>query len=162
MLKKNILVLIIFFLISIIFSCHKNKKDAELAMISQYLEDHNITEEPLADGLYFIQTEFSTTSTDKSVYPHEGDTVIIMYQGYLLSDTNVVFDRKTIDNPAHYVYLTDKVISGWEESVGMMKKDAPVLLIIPSDLAYKGKQTGIIPPYSTLIFDARILDIKKP
>lgn len=144
------------------FSCHKNKKDAESALISEYLEEHKITTEPQADGLYFIETGFSVSTSSESVFPEKGDTVIITYKGYLLSDPSVIFDKKTTDEPAHYVYKEDKVIPGWEEAVGMMKKNASVLIIIPSDLAYKGKQAGIIPPYSTLIFEARIIDIRKP
>ncbi len=152
-----------FFVIALAFvSCNKNQKDIELTLLSDYLEEHNITQDPLPDGLYFINTGFSTSETINSEVPHRGDTVIISYKGYLLADPSVVFDEKTIKNPAYYVYLTDNVIPGWEEAVGMMKKDAPVQIIIPSDLAYNGKQTGIIPPYSTLIFEARILDIKKP
>ncbi len=156
-----------YFFIILIFlgglnSCNKNEKDAEKALISEYLEEHGITEDPLPDGLYLIETGFSTSSSIESDFPQKGDTVIIMYKGYLLANPSVVFDEKTIDEPAHYVYLEDNVIRGWEEAVGMMKKDASVLIIIPSDLAYKGRQTGIIPPYSTLIFEARILDIRKP
>ena len=131
-------------------------------MLSEYLETHNITEEPISGDLYVIQTGFSVSLSNQSVLPAKGDTVIIMYKGYLLSDSTVVFDEKSYENPAKYVYLTDKVIPGWEKAVGFMKKNAPALIIIPSDLAYKGNQTGIIPPYSTLIFEARILDIKKP
>ena len=145
-----------------LISCNKNKKDTELAMLSEYLERNHITEEPQGDGLYVIQTGFSTSSATQSALPQRGDTVVVMYKGYLLSDSTVVFDEKPYDNPSKYVYLKDKVIPGWEEAVGMMKKDAPALIIIPSDLAYKGNQTGIIPPYSTLIFEARILEIKKP
>ncbi len=162
MFKKASYFFIISFVLGGFISCNKNQKDTELALISKYLEEHNITEEPLADGLYLIETGFSVSGSFDSDFPEEGDTVIIIYKGYLLSNPSVVFDEKTINNPAHYVYLKDNVIKGWEEAVGMMKKNSPVLMIIPSDLAYKGKQTGIIPPYSTLIFEARIIDIRKP
>jgi len=155
-----------FFIFLIIFiefiSCNKNKKDAEKALISEYLEAHEITENPLPDGLYVIETGFSVSTSFESNFAEEGDTVIIIYKGYLLSNPSVIFDNKTIDEPVRYVYLKDNVIRGWEEAVGLMKKNASALIIIPSDLAYKGKQTGIIPPYSTLIFEARILDIRKP
>jgi len=162
MFKNSPYIFIFFLLAAGLISCNKNKKDAELALISEYLEEHNITEEPLADGLYFIETGFSVSTSSESDFARKGDTVIVMYKGYLLSDTSVIFDEKTIEEPTHYVYLVDKVIPGWEEAVGMMKKNASALIIIPSDLAYKGKQNGIIPPYSTLIFEARILDIRKP
>jgi len=156
----HIFTILIFF--GVFISCNKNKKDAEKALISEYLEAHEITEDPLPDGLYVIETGFSVSSSSESEFATEGDTVIIIYKGYLLANPSVVFDKKTIDEPARYVYLKDYVIRGWEEAVGLMKKNASALIIIPSDLAYKGKQTGIIPPYSTLIFEARILDIRKP
>ncbi|RLD48524.1 MAG: hypothetical protein DRI94_12415 [Bacteroidetes bacterium] len=162
MVKKASYIFIIFLILGVLISCNKNKKDAELALISEYLEEHNITEEPQADGLYLIETGFSVSTSSESDFPQKGDTVIVIYKGYLLSNASVIFDEKTIDEPAHYVYLSDNVIKGWEEAVGMMKKDVSALIIIPSDLAYKGKQTGIIPPYSTLIFEVRIIDIRKP
>ncbi len=144
----------------LIFSCNKNQKDAERALLSQYLEENNIIKDPVADGLYIIENGFSTS--ESSDFPQKGDTLIIIYKGYLLSDQNIVFDEKTIDNPGKYVYLTDKVIPGWEKAVGLMKKNMPALLIMSSDWAYKGHQTGIIPPYSTLIFEVRIVEIIKP
>ena len=162
MFRKASYFFIVFSVLGGFISCNKNKKDTETALISEYLEEHSITEDPLPDGLYLIETGFSVSGSSDSEFPEKGDTVIIIYKGYLLSNPSIIFDEKTIDNPAHYVYLKDNVIEGWEEAVGMMKKNAPVLMIIPSDLAYKGKQTGIIPPYSALIFEARIIDIKKP
>ncbi|NPA69034.1 MAG: FKBP-type peptidyl-prolyl cis-trans isomerase [Chlorobi bacterium] len=148
-------------LLSGVYSCDKNEKDAEAALLSEYLKEHNITQEPTADGLYLVESGFSTSGYPDYDFPAEGDTVLIAYKGYLLADTSVVFDEKSIYKPARYAYLKDDVIPGWEEAVGMMKKNVPVLIIIPSDLAYGGDRTGIIPPYSTLIFEAKITDIIK-
>lgn len=151
-----------FFLLVLIFiSCNKNQKDEEAALLSEYLESHNIENEPV-NGIYIIETGFSPSGSTQAETPAAGDTVLIMYKGYLLTDSTIIFDQKPYDDPLKYVYLKDKVIPGWETAVGQMKKNVPAKIIIPSDYAYKGNQTGIIPPFSTLIFEARITDIHKP
>ncbi len=149
------------FLILLVFSCTKDKKNTEKALLAKYLEEHNIKEDPQGSGLYVLETGFSTHQTGQ-LSPEAGDTVVLIYKGYLLADPKVVFDERTLEKPLKYVYLKDAVIPGWEEAIGLMKKNTPALIIIPSKLAYKGKHTGMIPPYSTLIFEARIIDIIKP
>ncbi len=141
--------------------CNKNQKDEEKTLLSEYLESHNIDAEP-TNGIYILETGFSTSGASEALSPAEGDTTVIMYKGYLLTDSTIVFDEKSYDDPFCYVYLKDKVIPGWERAIGLMKENIPAKIIIPSDLAYKGNQTGIIPPYSTLIFDAKIIEIRKP
>ena len=88
MVKKASYIFIIFLILGVLISCNKNKKDAELALISEYLEEHNITEEPQADGLYLIETGFSVSTSSESDFPQKGDTVIVIYKGYLLSNAS--------------------------------------------------------------------------
>ena len=145
----------------VLFSCNKDKKDEEQALLSEYLESHNIKTEPV-NGVYVVETGFSASGANAALSPVKGDTAVVMYRGYLLADSTVVFDQRPYDDPLYYVFLTDRVLPGWETAIGLMRENIPAKIIIPSDKAYKGNQAGIIPPYSTLIFDARILKIKKP
>jgi len=54
----------------------------------------------------------------------------------------------------------EMVIQGWTEGIMLMSPGSIYKLYIPSDLAYgKDGIQGMIPPYSTLIFDVELLEI---
>lgn len=54
----------------------------------------------------------------------------------------------------------EMVIQGWTEGIMLMSPGSIYKLYIPSDLAYgKDGIQGIIPPYSTLIFNVELLEI---
>jgi FKBP-type peptidyl-prolyl cis-trans isomerase len=152
------------FLILLVFSCNKQQKDAENVLLEQYFNDKGITDEQkesykVEDGLYLIKSGFSSPESLSSPELSAGDTLILFYKGYLLSDENVVFEETDFITPEVYVYLVDQVISGWEKTIPLMKKDEVATFIIRSEHAYKGEQIGLIPPYSTLIFEVRIVEI---
>jgi len=148
-------------LLAVLFSCNKDKKEAELALIYSYIDENNIVVDTLSSGLLFSGSGFSTLETLESNYPVTGDTVKTIHKAYVLLDNKTLelFEETTLDEPGVYVYKEDPVIPGWEEAVGLLKKDASAFIIIPSKLAYKGDRVGIIPPYSPLVFEIRILDI---
>ncbi|MCD4791793.1 MAG: FKBP-type peptidyl-prolyl cis-trans isomerase [Bacteroidales bacterium] len=154
---------LVLILLVVLFSfCNKEKKDIEKALLEEYLanvEYKNI--DTIEDGLYLINTGFSSPETLVSDLPASGDTVVSVYKGYLLSDPEIVFDEADFENPQYYAFKKDPVIPGWELSIAKMKKDALAILIIHSDYAYKGDQVGLIPPFSSLIYEVRIVDIIK-
>ncbi len=151
-------------IIIFITSCNKDKKEAELAIISKYIETNNIIADTLSNGIYYAESGFSTLETLDSDYPQKGDTIKTIHKAYVLTEKSklLLFEETTIDDPGVYVYKEDPIIKGWELTIGMMKKDASALVIIPSKLAYKNDRVGVIPPYSPLVFEVRILDIIHP
>ncbi len=152
-------------IISIAFShtaCNKEQKEQEYVLLRKWLKENNISDEKARkSGLYYIESGFSGIESINALPPEWGDTIILAYKGYLLADTSKIFDQRTIENPLSYIYQKDMSIPGWEEGIGLTRKGITAKLIVPSKLAYKAKQTGIIPPYSTLIFDLRIINIKR-
>ena len=145
----------------LLFSCKNNAAEKEKELLQSYLTANNIDANPRKSGLYFLESGFSGIESIGAPRPQTGDTVIISYKGYLLADTAAVFDQKSINEPLHYAFKKTDAIAGWEEGISLMRKGITAQFIIPSDLAYGKQQTGIIPPYSTLIFDVRVIDIKK-
>lgn len=125
----------------------------EIEILQQYLLDNNITTEPKESGLYYIETEAGT-----GIQPQQGDTVDVHYTGRLVDST--VFDTSEGGDPFSFALGAGDVIQGWDEGIGYMKEDGKAILIIPSSLGYGAPGTGNIPPYSTLIFDVELVDVR--
>jgi FKBP-type peptidyl-prolyl cis-trans isomerase FkpA len=119
-----------------------------------YLKKNHITVKPTADGLYFVPEK-----PGKGPHPKPGEKVSVHYTGYLLNGTK--FDS-SIDRgkPFEFVLGRHQVISGWDEGIAMLRKGGTAKLIIPSSLAYGPRNMGPIPPFSTLVFEVKLVDIK--
>ena len=127
--------------------------DEETELLEQYLIDNNITTEPEESGLYYIETETGT-----GVQPQQGDTVYVHYTGRLVDST--IFDTSTGSDPFSFTLGTGYVISGWDEGIAYMKEGGKATLIIPSVLGYGSSGKNSIPPYSTLVFDVELVDVR--
>jgi len=126
----------------------------EMTKLKKYIADNNITTQPTASGLYYIETLAGTG--DKA---RVGITVSIRYKGYLLDGT--VFDQnldadKPLTRPLGYNYL----ITGMEEGISYMRNGGKATLIIPSSLAYGYQKQDGIPAYSTLIFEIELVNVQ--
>lgn len=122
---------------------------------NDYLAKNNITDKPLASGMYIINRAGGSGSIIK-----EGQTAFVLYTGKLVNGT--VFDASAMhDNKPIDVKVGDhKVIPAWEEALATMKKGEKATLIIPSEIGYGAQGGGPIPPYSTLLFDIEVVDVK--
>ncbi len=132
-------------------------KKAEPGKIAAYIKKHHITVKPTADGLYFISEKEGT-----GPHPQKGNTLSVHYTLYNLNDEKLF---STLDDGKPFVFVlgAGTVIPGWEEALPMMRKNGKAKLVIPSSLGYKGveKRAYNIPPYSPLIIDLTLEDIKK-
>ncbi len=132
---------------------HQNA-DEEQKLLDRYLKIQNIEIEPSISGLYFIEIK---TGTGKQAIP--GKEVSVHYTGKLID--GMVFDSSFKRNqPLNFVLGSGEVIAGLDEGVAKMKKGGKARLVIPSIIAYGEKQIGPIPPFSTLIFEIELLDVK--
>jgi FKBP-type peptidyl-prolyl cis-trans isomerase len=88
-----------------------------------------------------------------------GKRVKISYSGMFL-------DGKPIDDSEQiieYVYGTpDQLIKGLNIVIGSLKKGETSKIIVPSRLAFgeSGSSNGSIPPYTPLVYNLKIIDIK--
>ncbi|HTH98769.1 MAG TPA: FKBP-type peptidyl-prolyl cis-trans isomerase [Stellaceae bacterium] len=113
----------------------------------------------LPDGLRIIDTKPGTGAEAKS-----GLSVTVQYTGYLYQngERGQKFDSSLDRNkPFTFVLGAHQVIPGWEEGVAGMKVGGKRTLIIPPDLAYgaTGAGNGLIPAWSTLIFDIELISV---
>lgn len=90
--------------------------------------------------------------------PAATDVVEVHYHGTLIDGT--VFDS-SVDRGEPTSFPLNRVIPGWTEGVQLMKEGAKYRFYVPQDLAYGERGAGAdIKPFSTLIFEVELLDIK--
>lgn len=101
-----------------------------------------------------LQYKVITEGTGK--IPTASDQVTVHYEGRLLDGT--VFDSSyKRGEPA--TFGVTQVIKGWIEALQLMPEGSKWEVYIPQDLAYGDRDSGTIPPYSTLIFDIELVKI---
>lgn len=86
-----------------------------------------------------------------------GDTVKVAYIG--MFEDGQEFDRA--HEPFEVTLGVDPIIKGWEKGILGMKVGEERRLIIPPSLGYGDTDYGPIPANSTLIFEIKMLSIKK-
>ena len=90
--------------------------------------------------------------------PTKESKVKVHYHGTLIDGT--VFDS-SVDRGEPSEFGVGQVIKGWTEGLQLMKVGAKYKFFIPQELAYGGQQrSATIKPYSTLIFEVELLEIK--
>lgn len=91
--------------------------------------------------------------------PKAEDQVKVHYEGKLLNDS--VFDSSIKRGEPTEFYL-NQVIKGWTEGLQLMPVGSKYRFYIPQELAYGADENNPqIPPFSTLVFDVELLEIKK-
>jgi FKBP-type peptidyl-prolyl cis-trans isomerase len=130
--------------------------DYEKVVLQQFLQEEKIPVQPAGSGLFYLVVE---EGNGKKIEP--GDTISINYEGKFL---NGKYFDSTIrrKQPFQFIYGTEwQVIKGLEEGIGMMREGEKSLFILPSNLAFgpEGSSTGIVPPYTSLVFVVEILSV---
>ena len=107
-------------------------------------------------GIYYVVEEEGT-----GLFPAAGDTCFMEYTGYFID--GAVFDTSHDHFPNgiwEFNYLENSLIPGFEDGIALLNKGAEINMIIPSSLAYGPGGTSGIPPYTTLLFAAKMHDLK--
>ena len=124
-------------------------KEASNAFLKENAKKKNVKKRK--SGLQYIIEKEGNGPTPKA-----SDTVMVKYAGKL---TNGM----TFDQSSQPVELElSKVIKGWQEGIPLMKVGSKFKFFVPYSLGYG--EFGVprkIPPYSTLIFDVKLVGIKK-
>ena len=141
----------------------EKNKNAEVTETAKYIADNAITVQPSATGLYYIET-----LAGKGSKVDTGMTVSIHYTGKFL-DGKVFDSSLQSGKPIDLILGRNQVIPGWEEGILLMKKGGKATFLIPSSLGYgergapdpRKQNEYIIPPYSALVFEVELIDVKK-
>jgi FKBP-type peptidyl-prolyl cis-trans isomerase FklB len=136
-----------------------SQKKAELLKSKgvEYLE--NCKKRPgvieLPNGL---QYEVLTAGDPNGMKPTKQDTVVVHYVGTLIDGTE--FDN-SIKRGEPAQFPLGGVIKGWTEILQLMTVGSKWKVYIPSELGYGERGAGgSIPPFSTLIFEIDLKEIK--
>lgn len=134
---------------SINLKVDKSSLETDLEIIDNYLSVNKIDAEIDSTGIRYI---INKQGTGKRANPCS--KVAVTYLGKKL-DGKVVDLKK---NPE--TYSLDNLIVGWQIGLSKVKEGGAITLYVPSGYAYGKKGSKGIPPYTNLIFQINLLEVK--
>ena len=126
----------------------------ELQIIDCYLLQNYKYVKADVNGIYVLNK--TSTNLEKV---SSGKKVKVAYQGSFLDGRPIENTQQIIE----FVYGTpDQLINGLNIVIGSLKKGETTKIIVPSRLAFgeSGSSNGSIPPYTPLVYNITIIDIK--
>lgn len=128
------------------------RKKEEPELIDRFLKEHNITVEPSATGVYFLEIEKGTGPVVKV-----GDVVSIHYNLYNLDDK--LIETSFGNEPLQFIAGANDMVPGIEEAVWKMNVGGKATIILPSKMAFDSIAiSDDIPAYSPVVFDILLVD----
>ncbi len=133
---------------------YNHQLNLEQSLINRFLLNIDFEHKTYESGLVHITIEEGNGPKIK-----KGNMVKIDYTASFID--GAPFDS-SLDRsePFEFTIGKNEVIDGLEEGILNMRKGEYALLIIPFRLAYGDEKTGIIPPFSTLVFELEVIDAK--
>jgi len=126
----------------------------EMTKLQEYVRNNQITLQPTATGIYFLETKKGTgKSAVKDGYVSVNYTVSLLGGEKLFS---------TIERgePVDFKFGSQFENQGFQEVVGMMREGGKANAIIPSSMAFGAQGAGsVVPPFSTLYYDIELVKI---
>jgi FKBP-type peptidyl-prolyl cis-trans isomerase FkpA len=112
----------------------------------------------LEDGIYYQPLKQGTGAAAEN-----GDLVKINYKGYFLDGKQFESTYERGQPLEFKLGEQQQVLKGIEKAISLMNEGAKTKFIIPSHLAFgeSGSSTGIVPPYSTLVYEIELININK-
>jgi len=143
-------------------------KEKEENDIRSYLEENDFNVNPTESGLYYIELKKGSGPAVEPGKFVKVDYSAMFINGEIFETTKQdiavkynIFDSLLNYQPFRYLQGDTLTIAGWNEGLSFMNQGGRGLLVIPSALAY-GEQgiEGLIPPFTPLIYDVEILEVK--
>jgi FKBP-type peptidyl-prolyl cis-trans isomerase len=126
----------------------------ELQLIDSYLVQHYSFVKPDGYGMYTLEKKLTNLEKVSA-----GKRIKIAYSGSYLDGKPIDLGEQQLE----FVYGTpDQLIEGLNIVIGSLKKAETIKIIVPSRLAFgeSGSSNGSIPPYTPLVYNVKIIDIK--
>lgn len=138
-----------------LMAAEKEKIASLTKSFKEMVENKHDDVETLESGLMIVRTK-----TTDGAQPKAGQTVTVHYTGTF--EDGKKFDS-SVDRgqPFSFPIGNGRVIPGWDQGLMELKVGEKALLYIPYDLAYGAQgYPGAIPPYSNLVFEVELIDLK--
>jgi len=112
-----------------------------------------------------VMTELESGVYIRDTQPGEGEpadsgqTLRVFYTGWL--PIGVEFDtNRDGSDPMTFTIGSGDMLTGWDQGVTGMRAGGRRLIVIPPEQAFGERGLpGVIPPYSTLVFDVQVVEI---
>lgn len=128
----------------------------ERVLLAQYITKERMNPHAV-DSLFYLQKRPGSGD-----YLHDGDTLTIEFEGRFLDGEFFDSTKKRKESFQFVLGQKWQVIDGVERAVRMMREGELSLFILPSAIAFgaTGSSTGIVPPYTPVIFEIELLELK--
>ncbi len=123
-------------------------KERNLEFLEEYAQRPGVT--VMFNGVMYRQLV-----KGKGDKPQPKSLVTVHYTGKLINGK--VFDSTSQGGPA--TFRLNQLIDGWRTALREMPVGSRWEIVIPFNLGYGAKGAGAIKPFSTLIFDVRLIAI---
>jgi FKBP-type peptidyl-prolyl cis-trans isomerase FkpA len=132
----------------------EDKELQELKLVDEYLKKHYPGVTADENGVYIL--EHRHTDLEKAL---SGKKIKISYSGFYLNGNPVENGRQQLE---FILGTPDQLIKGLNIVIHHLKKGETTKIIVPSRLAFgeSGSTNGSIPPYTPLLYDLTLIDIK--
>lgn len=128
----------------------------EKKILEKYLLDSGITEQPVANGMYYIRHVEGRGATVDSA-----TTALLNFKGCFLNGR--CFDTSFESQPFEYLLgAEEQLIPGLAAGVKRMREGEKAGFIIPSHLAFgsNGSSNGMVPAFTTVIYEVELLKVQ--
>lgn len=160
--------LLLFFVLQGCFIQEPNPDNENFARnnreIQEYIQRNNLTNiKSTGSGLFYQITRSSNKDTTQA-----GDSLTLHFVARLLSGTIVDSTSELRNRPDSILYLgpNSRTIAGLEEGLKLLREGENATFFIPSNLAFGsssfytfGQTTVLIPPYSVLKYDVKLVNV---
>jgi len=131
-------------------------EQAELTAFLNKLTESGKDIDTTSFGIYYISME-----EGEGEFPKAGDSLEVGYVGYFIDGTLFDASDKLEENGTlEFVLGNPPNIPGWDKGMELINRNAKVQLIIPSKYAYGSTGLGAIPPYKTLVFVVKMINLR--
>lgn len=128
----------------------------EQEQIQNFLANELKDSEPLPEGIYYQKIQSGQGPAIES-----GKNIILEYKGFFLDGR--LADYTPEGKPFELIFgEKEQLIPGLQMAITYLKKDDVAKIILPSQLAFgqQGSTNGNIPPYTPLLYEVHIIDVK--
>jgi len=142
------------------FQKKEQEERATQAVTNKVEGEKYLAENKKKEGITTLDSglQYKVITAGEGKKPVADSEVVVHYRGTLINGTE--FDSSySRGEPA--TLGVSQVIKGWQEALQLMPVGSKWQIVVPANLAYGERGAGgTISPYSTLLFDIELLEIK--